>query len=325
MGAHRGLACGAGAVLRAGARDARRRRDAVRIGGGGRRARGRAPARRRATRFGAPSWRRVRLRRAAAFAAAAAWSAAATARRTRSTATISGSPRRAAPTCTPSARRELLRRVDGGWEVETQRPGAWLRQAARGLPRGAGRARSGRARDAASSCCAPASVARTSAMLVRSNSETVVGAGARDTSIDYSDGIAIGSSFRPNARHAHRARALLEGLEHDGPARHRARRRRRQRPAPAALARRRLAPSAAFVRSALGAALVGAHGDAARDAGARTPCGSAGRGAAATERDVDARRRRRGSRRRTRPRASPRDVIGGIPGSSSTRCCSTAR
>jgi cholesterol oxidase len=36
-------------------------------------------------------------------------------------------------------------------------------------------------------------------MLVRSNSETVVGAGARDASIDYSEGIAIGSSFRPNA------------------------------------------------------------------------------------------------------------------------------
>src|SRR5207244_3757029 len=35
-------------------------------------------------------------------------------------------------------------------------------------------------------------------MRVRSNSEVVVGAGARDTSVDYSTGIAIGSSFHPS-------------------------------------------------------------------------------------------------------------------------------
>ena len=34
--------------------------------------------------------------------------------------------------------------------------------------------------------------------LVRSNSEVIVGAGARDTVVDYSEGIAIGSSFDPN-------------------------------------------------------------------------------------------------------------------------------
>ena len=34
--------------------------------------------------------------------------------------------------------------------------------------------------------------------LVRSNSEVIVGAGARDTAVDYSEGIAIGSSFDPN-------------------------------------------------------------------------------------------------------------------------------
>ena len=35
--------------------------------------------------------------------------------------------------------------------------------------------------------------------LVRSNSEVIVGAGARDASVDYSEGIAIGSSFHPSA------------------------------------------------------------------------------------------------------------------------------
>ena len=35
--------------------------------------------------------------------------------------------------------------------------------------------------------------------LVRSNSEAIVGAGARNTKIDYSEGIAIGSSFHANA------------------------------------------------------------------------------------------------------------------------------
>src|SRR5207245_7357236 len=35
--------------------------------------------------------------------------------------------------------------------------------------------------------------------LVRSNSEVIVGAGARSTAIDYSKGIAIGSSFHANA------------------------------------------------------------------------------------------------------------------------------
>jgi cholesterol oxidase len=36
-------------------------------------------------------------------------------------------------------------------------------------------------------------------MLVRSNSEVIVGAVARDASVDYSTGIAIGSSFHPSA------------------------------------------------------------------------------------------------------------------------------
>jgi cholesterol oxidase len=36
--------------------------------------------------------------------------------------------------------------------------------------------------------------------LVRSNSEVIVGAGANDTTVDYSEGIAIGSSFHPNER-----------------------------------------------------------------------------------------------------------------------------
>jgi cholesterol oxidase len=92
----------------------------------------------------------------------------------------------------------LLRRTDGGWEVETRRAGALLRAHAE-LFR-------------ASHVVLAAGVLGTLKLLlrsgvggphvgerVRSNSEAIVGASARDTSIDYSSGIAIGSSFRPNA------------------------------------------------------------------------------------------------------------------------------
>ena len=94
----------------------------------------------------------------------------------------------------------LLRRVDGGWEVETRRPGAWLR------PRPE--------RFGAEHVVLAAGVLGTLELLlrsgvggpnvgslVRSNSEVIVGAGARarSTAIDYSEGIAIGSSFHPNA------------------------------------------------------------------------------------------------------------------------------
>jgi cholesterol oxidase len=91
-----------------------------------------------------------------------------------------------------------LRRVDGGWEVETQRAGAWVRK----------RPELFRAEHvvlAAGVLGTLGLLLRSGVggpnvgMLVRSNSEVIVGAGARDTSIDYSQGIAIGSSFHPNA------------------------------------------------------------------------------------------------------------------------------
>ena len=98
----------------------------------------------------------------------------------------------------PEREATLVRRVNGGWEVDTVHPGAWVRQR-RELFR-------------AEQVVLAAGVLGTLkllfrsglggpnvGMLVRSNSETVVGAGARDRSIDYSEGIAIGSSFRPNA------------------------------------------------------------------------------------------------------------------------------
>ena len=109
----------------------------------------------------------------------------------------------------------LLRRVEGGWEVETRRSGAWLRPRpqlfrAEHVVLAAGVL--GTLELLLRSGVGGANVGA----LVRSNSEVIVGAGARNTAIDYSEGIAIGSSFHANARHAHRARPLPEGLEPDG-------------------------------------------------------------------------------------------------------------
>jgi cholesterol oxidase len=91
----------------------------------------------------------------------------------------------------------LLRRVDGGWEVETVRAGSWVRKRPE--------------RFHAQQVVLAAGVLGTLELLlrsgvggpnvgelVRSNSEVIVGAGARGTRVDYSEGIAIGSSFHPN-------------------------------------------------------------------------------------------------------------------------------
>jgi cholesterol oxidase len=88
-----------------------------------------------------------------------------------------------------------LRRTERGWDVATRRPGAWLR------------ARPELFR--AEQVVLAAGVLGTLELLlrsgvggshvgelVRSNSEVVVGAGARKAGVDYSDGIAIGSSFQ---------------------------------------------------------------------------------------------------------------------------------
>src|SRR6185295_841115 len=90
----------------------------------------------------------------------------------------------------------LLRRTGGGWEVETRRPG-WSRR---------------RETFGAQHVVLAAGVLGTLKLLLRSglggprvgeavrtNSEALVGAQARRADVDYSRGIAIGSSFRPDA------------------------------------------------------------------------------------------------------------------------------
>jgi len=92
----------------------------------------------------------------------------------------------------------LVRRDGDGWLVETERPGARLRK--------------DRAVYRAEHVVLAAGVLGTVKLLlrsglggpnvgklVRSNSEAIVGAGARSATVDYSEGIAIGSSFLPNA------------------------------------------------------------------------------------------------------------------------------
>ncbi len=91
----------------------------------------------------------------------------------------------------------LLRRVAGGWEVETERAGSWARK----------RPEQFRAQQVvlAAGVLGTLKLLLRSGVggpnvgeLVRSNSEVIVGAGARDTRVDYSEGIAIGSSFQPS-------------------------------------------------------------------------------------------------------------------------------
>ena len=98
----------------------------------------------------------------------------------------------------PEREAMLLRRVADGWEVETERPGAWLRKQRETV----------RAREVvlAAGVLGTLKLLLRSGVggphvgeLVRSNSEVIVGAGAKSTAVDYSQGIAIGSSFEPNA------------------------------------------------------------------------------------------------------------------------------
>ena len=98
----------------------------------------------------------------------------------------------------PEREATFVRRAGDGWEIETVHPGAWLRRR--------------RVVFRAEHVVLAAGVLGTLklllrsglggpqvGMLVRSNSETIVGAGAPDRSVDYSEGIAIGSSFHPSA------------------------------------------------------------------------------------------------------------------------------
>ena len=142
----------------------------------------------------------------------------------------------------------LLQPVDGGWEVATRRPGAWLRP----------RTELFRAEQVvlAAGVLGTVKLLLRSGVggpnvgeLVRSNSEAIVGAGARDAQVDYRRAIAIGSSIPPERRHAHRARPLPERLEPDGRLLDGARRRRRPGAAAPALARHAAAPSALAVQA----------------------------------------------------------------------------
>ena len=101
---------------------------------------------------------------------------------------------------TVHAQREatLLRRDGMRWVVETERSGTWARKRrevfrADHVVLAAGVL--GTLRLLFRSGLGGPSVG----VLVRSNSEAIVGAGARDASVDYSTGIAIGSSFHPSA------------------------------------------------------------------------------------------------------------------------------
>jgi cholesterol oxidase len=97
----------------------------------------------------------------------------------------------------PERQATLLRRVGGGWEVVTERPGAWVRK----------RRRVFRATDVvlAAGVLGTLELLFRSGLggprvgeLVRTNSEALVGASAPGTDVDYSTGIAIGSSFFPS-------------------------------------------------------------------------------------------------------------------------------
>jgi len=104
----------------------------------------------------------------------------------------------AGATVHPEREATRLRRDGSGWVVDTVHPGAWLRTRpelyrAEQVVLAAGVL--GTLKLLFKSGLGGPNVG----LLVRSNSEAIVGAGARDTSVDYSTGIAIGSSFRPNA------------------------------------------------------------------------------------------------------------------------------
>ena len=198
----------------------------------------------------------------------------------------------------------LLRRVDGGWEVETRRPA-----------RGCGGEPSVSVREQVVLAAGVLGTLRlllrsgvggpNVGSLVRSNSEVIVGAGARSTAVDYSEGIAIGSSFHPNADtriepvrypKGSSLMGLFSTVLVDGGGRV---------PRPLRWLARSAAPSAPCARRRTSVALGGADGDPARDAGARQRAarpldrgGACARGAAARAgADVDPRGERGGAPR----------------------------
>lgn len=91
-----------------------------------------------------------------------------------------------------------IRRAGGAWEVETRRPGAWLRRRRRTL-------RAEQVVLAAGALGTTRLLLRSGlggprvGDLVRTNSESLVGATVARTDVDYSVGVAIGSAFEPDA------------------------------------------------------------------------------------------------------------------------------
>ncbi len=99
----------------------------------------------------------------------------------------------------PEREAVLLRRAGRGWEVDTVRPGPWLRR----------RPETFRAAEVvlAAGVLGTLRLLFRSGLggprvgeLVRTNSEALVGASARRRGVDHSTGVAIGSSFEPDPR-----------------------------------------------------------------------------------------------------------------------------
>ena len=225
VGGARRLGGRAGAALRRGGADARRG------GGRGRRPRRPAAARvrprdrrrrqlrqdarrrllRRAGRHGArPLLRRRRARaRGLRRAAGAAWSAARTTPRTRCPRTTSGWPSAPARRSSRSTRSSTCARVgapDGseGYEVTTERPGAWLRRERTHAAGARRRDRRGRRSAPTSSCSAASahgSLPRVSDRLgrsVRTNSEAILAVTLPKEHADLIKRVAITSSVYPD-------------------------------------------------------------------------------------------------------------------------------
>ncbi len=210
---------------------------------------------------------------------------------------------RAGASVHPEREATLLRRVGSRWEVETVRPGPRARRTelfrAEHVVLAAGVL--GTLRLLFRSGLGGPNVGA----LVRSNSEVIVGAGAPDTSVDYSTGIAIGSSFHPSAEtHIEPVRypkgsslmGLFSTILVDGGG---------TTPRPVRWVRAAARDPRAFVRAhrvrRWAERTVILLVMQARD----NSCASPGTGRVSAPGQATASRRRRGSRRRTRQRASP--------------------
>ncbi len=167
----------------------------------------------------------------------------------------------------------------GGWAVDTQRTGSWLaRRTRRTLTAGqvvlaAGAYGTQRLLHRMRDDGHLPNISPRLGELTRTNSESLLGATTRRRGADFSRGVAITSSFRPDAGHPRRGGALRSRLQPARPDRHRPDRRRRAAAAVAALARRAAAPSGPGRAVPVGSALVAAHGHRAGDAVGRQLAG----------------------------------------------------